>query len=346
MNAHRTVWRADGGKRTARTISASHWPAFAVMSAVLFCPALACAQDTAPAPALARQIRIVVASLPGTGPDYLARLISPALGEALRANVVVENRAGSNAIVGTVYVARGPADGSVVLMGNAGSHAVNAALYKKLPYDPLLDFAPVSELAAVGLALIVHPSVPAKTLRELITLAKREPGKLNVAVAGATGELMGNALMLQAKINMKHIPYKGGPQGVIAVMSGEADMVFTTPFIVLEQVKAGKLKVLAVASSTPSPLTPDVPTAAASGLPGYEVENWQGLLVPTGTPQAIINKLHGETVRILQTVDAKERLYNQGFEVGTNTPQQFAAYLKVDIQKWAKLVKSSGASVD
>ena len=342
MNAHRTVWPADGGKRTARTISASRRPAFAVMSAVLFCPALACAQDAASAPALARQIRLVVASLPGTGPDYLARLISPALGEALRANVVVENRAGSNAIVGTVYVARGPADGSVVLMGNAGSHAVNAALYKKLPYDPLLDFAPVSELAAVGLALIVHPSVPAKTLRELIALAKREPGKLNVAVAGATGELMGNALMLQAKINMKHIPYKGGPQGVIAVMSGEADMVFTTPFIVLEQVKAGKLKFLGVTGAQRHPLLPEVPTIAEGGLPGYDHEQWYALYAPIKTPAPVVQALYAESTRIVNIAENHKKLVDTGHRVVASTPQQLTDKMKREIEKTRQIMLASG----
>ena len=322
------------------------WPgvcgghALVVLAVFLLYPAAAPAQDAAPA--FPRQIRIVVASAPGTGPDYIARLISPALGEALRATVVVENRGGTNGIVGMVYAARAAADGSVLIMGNAGTHAVNAALYAKLPYDPVQDFAPVSELASVSLALIVHPSVPAKSLRELIALAKRAPGKLNIAVAGAAGELMGNALKLQADIDMKNIPYKGGSQAAIAVLSGEADMVFTSPFIVVEQVKAGKLKFLGVSGAQRMALLPDVPTIAESGLPGYEHEQWYAMSAPAKTPAPLVQTLYAEATRIVNIPENYKKLVDTGHRVIAGTPQQLADKIKREIEKTRQIMRDSG----
>jgi tripartite-type tricarboxylate transporter receptor subunit TctC len=307
---------------------------------LLLCAALAPAQDTTPA--RPKQIHLVVAAAPGTGPDYISRLISPALGEALRATVIVENRGGSNGIVGTVYAARAPADGSVLTMGNAGTHAVNAALYQKLPYDPVQDFAPISELASVSLALIVHPSVPAKSLRELITLAKKSPGKLNVAVAGASGELMGNALKLQADIDMKNIPYKGGSQAAIAVLSGEADMVFTSAFIVIEQFKAGRVKILGVSGAQRLALLPDVPTIAEGGLPGYEYEQWYAMFAPAKTPAAFVQAVAAEATRIVNIPDNTKKLVATGHRVIAGTPQQLADKIKREIARTQQIMLASG----
>jgi tripartite-type tricarboxylate transporter receptor subunit TctC len=197
------------------------------------------AQEVVAVPTLPKQVRIVTASIGGTGPDFIARLIAPKLSESARTNSIVENRPSVNGIVATQFVAKAAPDGSVLMMGNAGTHAINAALYKKLPYDPIQDFAAITEIASIPLALVIHPVVPAKSVRELVALARKSPGKLNVAIAGAAGELMGNALKLQAKIDMKNIPYKGGAQAAFAVLSGEADMTFTSYVVIAPHVEAG-----------------------------------------------------------------------------------------------------------
>src|SRR6185503_9004544 len=199
-----------------------HRAGLALCAALIAWPLAAPAQETG------KQMRIIVASIGGTGPDFIARLIAPKLGEGLRQTVLVDNRPSANGVVAAQFTARATPDGSVIMMGNAGTHAINAALYKKLEYDPVADFAAISEIASIPLALVVHPSVPAKSVKDLIAVARKSPGKLNIAVAGASGELMGNALQVQGKAPMTNIHYKGGSAAAIAVMSGEADMTFTS----------------------------------------------------------------------------------------------------------------------
>jgi len=231
------------------------------------------AQTAAPGPGSAlpnKPVQIIVPNPPGGGPDFIARLIAPKLSAALRQNVIVENRSGANGVVGTEFAARAVADGSVIAFGNAGTHAINATLYKNLPYDPVRDFAAVSELASATLVMVAHPAVPANSVRELIAVAKKAPGKLNIAIAGATGELAGNALKLQAGIDMKNIPYKGGGPATIAVVSGESDLVLTNYTAVAKLAEAGKLKMLGVTGARRATLIPNVPTVAESGLEGYE----------------------------------------------------------------------------
>jgi tripartite-type tricarboxylate transporter receptor subunit TctC len=298
------------------------------------------AQDSAPT--LPKQARIVTASIGGTGPDFIARLMAPKFSEGLKINMIVENRPSVNGIVAAQYSAKAPADGSVMMMGNAGTHAINAALYKKLEYDPVADFAPVSEIASVPLALVVHPVVPAKTVKDLIALARQSPGKLNVAVAGAAGELMGNALMLQAKIDMKNINYKGGSQAALAVMSGEADMVFTSYVVVAPNVEAGKLRVLGVTSLERMPQFPNVPTIAESGVPGYEHDQWYALFAPVKTPPAVVAALNREAVRIAKLPDVNEKLVATGHRVVAGTPQQLAEKVKREIEKTRRIMRESG----
>jgi len=311
--------------------------AFAVLT-VLATPSFA--QDTAPA--LPKQARIVTASIGGTGPDFIARLMAPKFSEALKINMIVENRASVNGIVASVYTAKAPADGSVMMMGNAGTHAVNAALYKKLEYDPVADFAPISEIASAPLALVIHPVVPAKSVKELIALARKEPGKLNVAVAGAAGELAGNALMLQAKIDMKNINYKGGSQAALAVMAGEADMVFTSYVVIAPNVEAGRLRVLGVTSLERMPQLPNVPTIAENGLPGYEHEQWYALFAPAKTPAAIVSLLNREAVRIAHLPDVSERLLATGHRIVAGSPEQLAEKVKREIGKTRQIMQASG----
>ncbi|MEN3352130.1 MAG: hypothetical protein V7640_288, partial [Betaproteobacteria bacterium] len=295
------------------------------------------------APALLpKQVRIVTASIGGTGPDFIARLIAPRMGEASRLNVIVENRPSVNGIVAAQFTARAVPDGSVIMMGNAGTHAINAALYKKLEYDPIHDFAAISEIASTPLALVVHPVVPAKSVAELIALARKSPGKLNVAVAGAAGELMGNALMLQAKIDMKNVPYKGGSQAALAVLAGEADMVFTSYVVIAPHVEAGKMRVLGVSSATRMPQIPNVPTIAENGLPGYEHEQWYGLFAPAKTPVPVVLALHREVSRTVRLAEVNERLVVTGHRVIAGTPQQLADKVRREIAKTREIMLASG----
>jgi tripartite-type tricarboxylate transporter receptor subunit TctC len=306
------------------------------------CAGLVAWPAAAPAQEAGKQMRIIVGSIGGTGPDFIARLIAPKLGEALRQTVLVDNRPSANGVVAAQFTARATPDGSVIMMGNAGTHAINAALYKKLDYDPVADFAAISEIASIPLALVVHPSVPAKSVKELVALARRSPGKLNVAVAGAAGELMGNALKLQAQIDMKNIPYKGGAQAALAVMSGEADMVFTSYVVIASHVEAGRLRVLGVSSAQRMPQMADVPTIAENGLPGYEHEQWYALFAPAKTPAATVQAFHREVVRVVALPDIHEQLLKTGHRVIAGTSQQLADKVKREIEKTRQIMKASG----
>ena len=307
-----------------------------VLAALVLSPAAALAQDAG------KQMRIIVGSIGGTGPDFIARLLAPKLGEALRQTVLVDNRPSANGVVAAQFTARATPDGSVIMMGNAGTHAINAALYRKLDYDPVQDFAPITEIASIPLALVIHPSVPAKSVKELIAIARRSPGKLNVAVAGAAGELMGNALKLQAKIDMKNIPYKGGAQAALAVMSGEADMVFTSYVVIASHVESGRLRVLGVSSAQRMPQMADVPTIAENGLPGYEHEQWYALFAPAKTPAATVQTFNREVVRIVGLPDIHEQLLKTGHRVVAGTSQQLADKVKREIEKTRRIMKESG----
>ena len=291
-----------------------------------------------------KPLQIVSPNVPGGPNDLIARLISVRLGELLRTNVIVENRASANGVVGAEYVARAAPDGSIIGIGNSGTHAINATLYRQLPYDPVRDFAPITELAENGLVLVAHPGVPANSVTELIALAKKQHDKLNIAVAGATGEVAGNALKIQAKIGMANIPYKGGAPAVIAVISGEADMTITTYGVVIGQIKAGKLKPLAVTSAKRLSLLPDVPTVAENGLPGYEAIIWYGLFAPARTPEKIVRRLRDEVVKALNMPVIRERLLADNFDIIGSTPEEFAAMVKREVEKYRKIILESGMS--
>ena len=313
--------------------------AFPLIAALATFPILALAQDTPPA--MPRQVRIIIASVPGAGPDFISRLMAPKLSEALRSTVVVENRPGTNGVVAAQFTAKAPPDGSVLMMGNAGTHAINAALYRKLEYDPSVDFAPISEIAATPLALALHPVVPAKTVKELIALARASPGKINVGVAGAAGELMGNDFMLRAKIDMKNIPYKGGSQAAIAVLAGEADLVFTSYVVIGAHVDAGRLRVLGVTGLQRMQQFPQVPTIAESGLAGYEHEQWYALFGPAKLSPATVQLVHRETTRVANLPEIRDRLVATGHRVIAGTPQQLADKVKREIEKTRRIVQAS-----
>jgi tripartite-type tricarboxylate transporter receptor subunit TctC len=314
----------------------------ALASAVTLLVFSAAVSAQEPATALPKQMRIVVGSVGGTGPDFIARLIAPKLGDGSRQSVIVDNRPGTNGLIAAQYAARAPADGSVIMMGNAGTHAVNAALYRKPGYDPVADFAPITEIASVPLALVVHPVVPAKSVKELIAVARKSPGKLNVAIAGAAGELTGNDLKLRAKIDMKNINYKGGAQAAIAVMSGEADMVFTTYVVISAHVDAGRLRVLGVTSAQRMPQLPNVPTIAEAALPGFEHEQWYALFAPAKTPAPLVEALHRDATRIVHASEVSERLLATGHRIVAGTPQQLAEKVRREIDKTRRIMAESG----
>ncbi len=286
----------------------------------------------------ARPVQIIVPNPPGGGPDFIARLIAPKLAEAAKQNVVVDNRASNNGITGAEAAARGAPDGTSMIIGNSGTHAINATLYRKLPYDPLRDFLPVSEIAAPALVLVSHPSVPARTLKDLISIAKNSPGKLKMAVAGATGEVAGNAIRLAANIDFKNIPYKGGAPATIAALSGESDMTLTNYVAVANHVNAGRLRILGVTSAKRSPRIPHVPTIAEGGLEGYAVDMWYGLFMPAKTPPAIAQAVYRETARIVELPEVREKLESTGHTVTNSAPEVFAEKVRLDVEKFRKII--------
>ncbi len=296
----------------------------------------------------ARPIRMIVPSAPGSGPDIMARAIGQKLTEAFGQQVVIDDRPGAGGIIGSEAAAKSAPDGYTLIMANAGSHSVNASLYSKLPYDPVRDFAPVTLVSTAPNILIVHPSLPAKTVKELIALAKAKPGQLAFGSGGngSTAHLSGEMFKTMAGIDIVHVPYKGSPSAVLAVISGQIAMAMPNIPPALPHVKSGKLKALAVTTAKRSAAAPELPTVAESGLPGYEATAWFGVLAPAGTPRDIIDRLNAIIVKSLRAPDMRERLLADGAEAVGNTPDEFAAIIKRDIAKWAVVVKKSGARAD
>jgi len=294
----------------------------------------------------ARPVQLILPNAPGGGPDFIARLIAPKLSEAIKQNVVVDNRASNNGIVGTEIAARGAPDGSMLIIGNSGTHAINASLYRKLPYDPVRDFAAVSEIASPTVVLLTHPSVPVRSVKQLIALAKQSPGKLNVAIAGATGELAGNAMKLMAGVDIRNIPYKGAGPAIVALISGESDLLFTNYVAVEPQVAAGKLRIIGITSAKRSPRIPDVPTIAEGGLEGYAVEMWYGLFLPAKAPPALVQAVYRETSRIVALPEMRERFEATSHTVVNSTPEQFSEKQKREVEKFRKIIVDSGMQLN
>ncbi len=289
----------------------------------------------------AKSVQIIVVNAPGGGPDLIARLIAPRLAETIKQSVVVDNRPSNNGITGTEFVARAAADGSVIGVGNAGTHAINATLYKKLSYDPVRDFIAVTEVATAPMALVTSGKLPANSLREFIAEVKKTPGRYNVAVAGATGEVAGNALKMMAQIEMNNVPYKGGGPAMIAVIANEAQMTLTNYTAVAAQVESGRLKLLAVTSAQRTAQLPNIPTVAESGLDGYDFNLWYGLFVPARTPQSVVQALYREVARIVAIPEVRERLVATGHEVIGSTPEQFGEKVRRDVEKYRKIIIES-----
>jgi len=310
-----------------------------VLVGMALCPAVSFGQASA---LPNKAVRIVVPNAAAGPNDLVARLIQPHLSATLGQNVIVENRPSANGVIGAEYVARAVADGTVLAVGNSGTHAVNATLYKKPSYDPVRDFVAISEVIFSGLVLVAHPSVKANNVRELIAEAKRAPGKLNIAIAGATGEIASNLIKMQGQVDLNNIPYKGGSPAVTAVMSNESQLLLTLYSSLKGPIDAGKLKPIGVTSSQRDPNLPNVPTIAESGLDGYQVEFWVGLFAPAKTPAATVQALGREIVRIVNLPDVKDRFINLGYEVVGSTPEQFAERVRRDTEKYRKTILDSG----
>jgi len=310
-----------------------------VLVGMALCPAASFGQASA---LPNKPVRIVVPNAAAGPNDLVGRLIAPKLGETLGQNVIVENRPSANGVIGAEYVARSVADGTVLAVGNSGTHAVNATLYKKPTYDPVKDFAAISEVIFSSLVLVANPSVKANNVRELIAEAKRAPGKLNIAIAGATGEIAGNLIKLQGQIDLNNIPYKGGTPAVTAVMSNESQLLLTLYSSLKGPIDAGKLKPIGVTGSRRDPQLPNVPTVAESGLDGYQVEFWVGFFAPAKTPAATVQALGREIVRIVNLPEVKERLTRVGYEVVGSTPEQFTERVRRDTEKYRKIILDSG----
>jgi tripartite-type tricarboxylate transporter receptor subunit TctC len=299
----------------------------------------AIAQQTYPT----KPIRLIVPFAPGGGNDFLARLVGQKLSERLGQQFVVDNRAGASGIVATDLVAKAAPDGYTLLLGFVGPLALNPNL-EKVPYNPVHDFAAASLLASSYHILVVHPSVPARSVKELIALAKARPGEINYASSGsgATLHLVGELFKSAAGINITHIPYKGAGPAAIAVISGEAQMMFSSTTAVIQHMRANRLAALAVTSPNRSPLAPEVPTLVESGLRGVEVGSWYVLLAPAATPREIITRLHAEIVRLAAMPDYRQQLEKQAFEPLTSSPEQFPAFVKAELEKWGKVIKTAG----
>lgn len=294
-----------------------------------------------------RPIRFIVPYVPGGGVDFVGRTVALKLAETWNHTVLVDNRPGGGTNIGSELVARAAPDGHTLLVGGV-PNSVNMTLYKKLPYDVIRDFAPISQLTTAPNILVVHPSVPAKTVKELIALAKVRKGQLTYASAGfgSSNHLSGELFKIMAGVDIVHVPYKGGGAAVTDLIAGQVSMYFGTTPSSVPHVRSGKLRAIAMTSAKRSPIVPDVPTIAESGLPGYEQSAWHGLLAPAATPPAILSKLSTEVIRILRLPEMHERLATQGVDVVASTPAEFAAFIRQDVAKYAKLVKAADIRVD
>jgi tripartite-type tricarboxylate transporter receptor subunit TctC len=295
-----------------------------------------------------KPIRMVVPYPPGGTTDILARDVGQVLTNVLGQSVVIDNRPGAAGNIGTDIVAKAAPDGYTLLMGTVNTHAINAGLYSKLPYDHIKDFTPVILVARVSNVLEVNPNVPVHTVADLIKLAKENPGKLNFASSGSgtSIHMSGELFKTMAGVDMVHVPYKGSAPAVADLVGGQVQLMFDNLPSSLQQIKGGKLRAIAVTSAQRSPALPDIPTIAESGLPGFEATSWFGVLAPAGTPPAIVNRLNAEIAKWLQSDSGKAQLLEQGALSAGGTPDEFAAYIRAETEKWAKVVKLSGAKVD
>ncbi|HXX85880.1 MAG TPA: tripartite tricarboxylate transporter substrate binding protein [Casimicrobiaceae bacterium] len=296
----------------------------------------------------ARPIHLVVPFPPGGSLDVVARAIGQKLTEAWSQPVIIDNRPGAGGNIGADFVAKSAPDGYTILEGALSTHAVNVSLYGKLPYDPIKDFAPITLVAVTPNVLVVNPSLPVNSVAQLIAYAKANPDKLSFGSGsnGSAGHLAGELFKREAGVDMLHVPYKGGAPALQALLAGDTQLMFDNLANSTPQLKAGKLKALAVTTAKRSALAPELPTLAETGLPGFDIYTWWGFLAPAGTPKEIVAKWNAEVTRILSTPEMRAFFAQQGAEPSPTTPEQFSALIRSEIPKYAKIVKESGAKVD
>ncbi len=289
-----------------------------------------------------RAVRLLVPSPPGGPSDFAGRLIAPALSEALGQNVVIDARQSVNGILSMETAAHAAPDGATLAIGNVGTHVMNTGLYRKLPYDPVRDFVPVGRIISAGTALVSNPKFGPNNFREFIAAAKKDPGRINIAIAGANGQVGTEVLKAMAGINLNNVPYKGSSPSELAVMSGEVEVSLLSIPIITPYVKAGRMKVFGVTTAKRSPLLPEVPTIAESGLDGYEFGNWHALFAPRGTPERRVRLLNKAVVQVFDKAEIRDMVLARGSEIIAGSPEELAATLKRDIPKYRKLMADAG----
>jgi tripartite-type tricarboxylate transporter receptor subunit TctC len=312
---------------------------------------LAQAQSPAQSPAQSsvwptKPVRIVVTFPPGGAPDTLARVLADKWGQTLGQTFTVDNKPGAGGNIGADFVAKSPPDGTALVVGTVGTHAINAALYDKMPYNHIKDFTPITFLASTPNLLVVNKNVPANTVKELVELAKKTPLSFGSSGSGTSIHLSGELVNTMAGVKMQHIPYKGRAQAVPDLLGGRITMIFDNMPSALPLVKAGEVKAIAVTSAARSPAAPNIPTIAESGLPGFEATSWFALYAPAGLPKDVQMRINAETARVMALPDVKEKLATLGLEVATGTPEALGTFMQAETAKWAKVVKESGAKPD
>jgi tripartite-type tricarboxylate transporter receptor subunit TctC len=301
--------------------------------------AFACMHGTAQTQ---RPVRILVPAAPGGPSDVQIRLLVPKMSEALGQTLVVDNRASANGVLAAELASQATPDGSTFAVGNSGTHAVNATLYKKLPYDPVRDFTPVTLFSTTGMVLAANPKLPGSKLQDLVDHAKKNPAQTNIAIAGATGQLAGDALWMRLGIQMNNVNYKGSAPSEMAVLSGESHLSLLTPLASAKHLESGKMKAYGITSAKRHPLLPDLPTVAEQGVKGYVMEYWNGLFAPAKTPMKIVHATNKAAIQALHTPEVQERFKALGLMIVGNTPEEFAKIVKTDVEKFRKIILESG----
>ncbi len=307
------------------------------------CAALVIALPLAAQEYPAKPVRIIIGFPPGGATDLVARLMAPKYTGLFKQQFIVDNRPGANGVIGSDLAAKAAPDGYVIHLATIGSLVLSPAT-SKVPYDPLRDFAPISQAVALQNIFIVHPNLPARSLKDLIALAKAKPGELNFASSGnaSPGHLAGELFKSMAKVNLAHVPYKGGGPALTDLVAGHIEIFVAVISTAVPQVKAGKARALAVTGPRRAAALPEVPTVSESALKGYEATNWYGYVTPPATPRPIVERLHKATVTVLEMADVRQALLDQGIEAAPSSPEQFAAYIKSETGKWAKVIKAAG----